>query len=46
MSEATCVAVATKVFDVEPAATVSEAGTDRLALVSESATRAPPVGAG
>ncbi len=38
--------VALKVADVAAAATVTEAGTVRAALLSESATLAPPEGAG
>jgi hypothetical protein len=38
-------AVAVKFADVAPAATVTEAGTGRAALLEESATEAPPVNA-
>ncbi len=38
-------AVAEKLAEVEPAATVTEAGTESRVLLSESVTRAPPVGA-
>ena len=38
--------MAVKVLDVAPEATVTEAGTERLALASDSATTAPPAGAG
>ena len=37
--------VAAKVADMEPAATVTEAGTVRAALELESVTEEPPVGA-
>jgi hypothetical protein len=39
-------AVAAKVADEAPAATVTEAGTDRAELLSERVTTAPPMGAG
>ena len=39
-------AVAANVLDVDPAATVTEAGTERLALFSDKLTTAPPAGAG
>ncbi|MFN0171071.1 MAG: hypothetical protein ACKV22_32030 [Bryobacteraceae bacterium] len=39
-------AVAANVLDVEPAATVTEAGTERLGLFSDKVTSEPPAGAG
>ncbi|MBK9170135.1 MAG: hypothetical protein IPM24_22100 [Bryobacterales bacterium] len=45
MSELTWVAVAVNVFDVLPAATVTDDGVLRLALLSDSAMTAPPAGA-
>jgi hypothetical protein len=44
--EVTELAVAVKVAEEDVAATVTEAGTVRAALLEESATEEPPVGAG